>query len=115
MCPACGGTQLYSNIDSRGDDSNHSTVRIAPYVGVTFNLCDIQPVPNGNQSQSGNSGKFSLVQNFAELPQRPPEEIFVVLIFVPFAAWTMCMHVKFKFVNFSWFLFSLKSTDPRKP
>ena len=29
------------------------------------------------------SGKFSLVQNFAELPPRPSEENFVVLNFTP--------------------------------
>ena len=28
------------------------------------------------------SGKFSWVQNFAEMPPDPPEEIFVVFIFV---------------------------------
>ena len=29
------------------------------------------------------SRKFSMVQNFAELPPNPPEEFFVVLIFMP--------------------------------
>ena len=48
------------------------------------------------------SGKFSLVQNFADLPITCPEEIFVVLNFVPSlnGDHTTCMNIKFRSSNF---------------